>query len=196
MRIALSITLCISLWIGASRPCAGEGGPDVANTVLADADIYDVDGSDLITVIDPFFEDDSLVGYWLAIRRYEDLPIQYYRIISIEHFDQWNISVFTVAEDLEGGGTPWWYFTESQHFSILAPLCEEDVAIRNLERLSDGMFEFEIEGAENALCVVQCSNDLIAWQTVATVETEDGRLEFEDPVPANGAFRAYRVVLP
>ena len=51
-------------------------------------------------------------------------------------------------------------------------------------------------GAEDAPCVVQCSSDMVVWQTIATVETEGNRLEFEDPIPADGSFRAYRIAMP
>lgn len=135
MRIAklrfvspLLMVLCFSVAVADVHAQCGD--PDPTNVVLDDADIWDVDGSDLITVIPNPFPDDSLIGHWIAVRNIIDQPINFFRIISNEHFNQNNISVFTVAEDLESaGGSNWWLFFESSTFDIVAPIACEDCEI-------------------------------------------------------------------
>lgn len=103
---------CLALVVGFSFAAvdvhAGCGDPDPGVVVLQDADIYDVDGGDMVTVIADPFPDNSLIGYYIAVHTGPGYTDEYFRIISNEHFDQWNISVFTVAEDLENvAGSNW-----------------------------------------------------------------------------------------
>jgi hypothetical protein len=104
------------------------GDPDPSYIILNDADIYDVDGSTLITVIAAPFADDSLIGDYLVITPNPDLPAEFHRIIGNEHFAQSNISTFTVVDDIEGGGN-WWFFFEGSMFDIVGSIACEDCEI-------------------------------------------------------------------
>lgn len=125
MVLALGVSLAA---VDAHAQC---GDPDPSVVVLVDADIYDVDGGDLITVIANPFPDDSLIGHYVALHTGPRFTDEYFRIISNEHFDQWNISVFTVAEDLENvAGSNWWFYEEMSRFDIVGSVvcqsCEID----------------------------------------------------------------------
>ncbi len=105
----------------AAQPC----GPDLAQPILEGGPIYDVDGADLITVLPVPFEDGALEGQWLAVPTEEFGPLETIEILGNVHYDQWNISVITVDEDLESlGGSNWWMYLPQDAFAIVRDLCE------------------------------------------------------------------------
>ncbi|HRX87044.1 MAG TPA: hypothetical protein P5572_18625 [Phycisphaerae bacterium] len=125
--VVLAAVLGFSMLAG--QAYAQCGGPDPNQVVLNDADIWHVSGGDIFTVIPDPFPDNSLIGDWIAVRRYVDLPIEYYQIIGNMYYEQGDLSVFTVAENIEGDGV-WWKYYERRFFDILAPVpcisCEFD----------------------------------------------------------------------
>ncbi|GJM26618.1 MAG: hypothetical protein DHS20C16_30330 [Phycisphaerae bacterium] len=125
----LALAFCLAFAVADARAQCGD--PDPSNVILNDADIWHITGGDLLTVLANPFPDDSQVGNFIAVRNIIDQPINYFRIISNEHFAQNNTSVFTVAEDLENeGGSNWWLFFESSTFDIVGSIecedCESD----------------------------------------------------------------------
>ncbi len=128
--VSMLVLMCALSFFAADLR-AGCGDPDPDTVLLLDADIYDVDGSDLVTVIEDWFPDGSMVGHYIALHTGPGYTDEYFEIISNEHFDQWNISVFTVAEDVEHvAGNNWWYYEEMSRFDIVAAVacqsCEID----------------------------------------------------------------------
>lgn len=120
--LILGLAMILGFSIAAVDSRAACGDPDPTVVVLEDASIYTISGSQLITVIENPFPDNSLVGYYVAVHtgpRYTD---EYFKILSNFHFEQWNISEFNVEGDLEhAAGTHWWYYEEMSRFDIVAP---------------------------------------------------------------------------
>ena len=119
------LTIVSIIGLLASVPAYGQvcGDPDPSVLLLDDADIRHVFDATVMTVIADPFPDGSMVGNYLAVRRYEDRPVEFFRIIDNEHFDQDNISTFTVDQVIEGGGD-WWYYDCCWTFDIVGAVDE------------------------------------------------------------------------
>jgi hypothetical protein len=123
MRTPLKFVVLAALSLALPQSASAQCGPDPSQPQLQGEVIYDVSGGDLITVIAQPFAENSLVGTWLAVKTIVEEPPQTFQIIANTHFEQWNISVFTVAENLEvTGGSNWWMYSEQDTFDIFAAL--------------------------------------------------------------------------
>lgn len=189
--------LCnLALVLAAGTAWAAPGDPDLSNPVLVDAQIRYIDGGQLLSILPDPFPDNSLVGHWIAVRVYVDLPIQYFRIVSNEHFDQWNISVFEVAEDLASvGGRNWWYYDEAFLFTIYAPQ-PEPPQVMSMSLGAGGTYALAVDEEIDHPCTIEASTDMQTWQPIAVAVPEDGMLHFTDPAAPTVRSRLYRVALP
>ena len=180
-------------WAGMSSPIFG-GGPDLANPVVVDADIRHVDGCIIITTTDNSFEDGEAAGYWAGIRMGDDVPVTYFQIVDNQHFDQGTITVFTFAQDMEGGNSKWWYYTECQHFDIFPPLPPPPpLKIEETAMVSNGVFKIVVSGAAGQDCTLLVSTNLVDWESLPTIVLDDGVLQFNDSAINTSPFRAYRI---
>jgi hypothetical protein len=69
--------------------------------------------------------------------------------------------------------------------------------ISSLSRLSNGPAHLSFRGTTGFVYTVQCSSNLLAWQTVATnVTGTNASYSFDDPTPAPSSCRFYRVLWP
>lgn len=178
---------------GAARGASGD--PDLSRPIRVDAQIRHIDGGQLLSILDDPFPDDSLVGCWIAVRTAEDVAVEYFRIIANEHFDQWNISVFEVAEDLASAGIRnWWLYDENFLFTIYAPQ-PEPVVLEALRLDTPGIFTIGVPEEMEAPCTIEASSDMHHWQPVAVVTPSEGIVHFNDPA-AGPHGRAYRLVSP
>ncbi|MHB9007281.1 MAG: vanadium-dependent haloperoxidase [Limisphaerales bacterium] len=77
----------------------------------------------------------------------------------------------------------------SDHFL----LANDDLPVVRLVARTDGIPELRIHGRSGTACLLEGSNDLVAWSPVATVNAVAGGVLVKDPVAAGAANRYYRV---
>jgi hypothetical protein len=71
----------------------------------------------------------------------------------------------------------------------------EPPQLESIAQATDGNMELKVKCWNGFAWVVEASNDLRLWTSVATVTNENGRLRFDDPA-AHRATRFYRLVAP
>ncbi len=151
--------------------------------------------SSSVTTSDTGIENDGLAtGYWAGIRMGDDVPVTYFQIVSNRHTQQENITVFPFAENMEGGSSKWWYFTECQHFSLYPPQPEPvPVEIQWTRLAIRGISQFDVTGAGEWPCTMQVSSDLNNWESLATTVRAGGLLQFADSATNSPPLRFYRL---
>jgi len=58
----------------------------------------------------------------------------------------------------------------------------------------DHSFQFQLVGLANTAYVVQASTNLVDWQTLGTLTSTNGFIDFVDAAATNFNFRYYRVL--
>ncbi|MCW5556070.1 MAG: S8 family serine peptidase [Verrucomicrobiae bacterium] len=114
-----------------------------------------------------------------------------YPITTGEHTLRWDyVKDPTLSAGLDAA------FLDNVNLPFGLPINETTPAVLQIMRLPDGSLLLEIHGQVDREYLIQASNNLNAWQTIATRVASGGVIQFTDPDTGEHPFRFYRAIVP